>query len=125
MIDHRSYTDNLNSFEIKAQIKTALFVCIAAMINHVLVIVILLTILYRIKRNNNPPPPQNNDEGAKEQKRLILASLILEGGGEGWPRCFIYFVQDGSSSRGGCKCTYSISVMISLQLAIFSCFPSW
>ena len=68
MIDHRSYTDNLNSFEIKAQIKTALFVCIAAMINHVLVIVILLTILYRIKRNNNPPPPHKIMMKARRSK---------------------------------------------------------
>ena len=39
----------------------------------------------------SPFPPQSNDEGAKEQKHAILTSLKW---GEGWPRCFIYFVQD-------------------------------
>ena len=37
------------------------------------------------------PPPPSNDESAKEQKRPILTSLKW---GEGWPRCFIYYVQD-------------------------------
>ena len=51
----------------------------------------LRTISDKTKWNDNPPSPQSNDEGAKKQKRAILASLKW---GEGWSRCFIYFVQD-------------------------------
>ena len=87
MIDHRSYTDNLNSFEIKARIKTALFLCIAAMINHVLVIVRNCYLTHNLGQNKKkqltpfPPKKKKNDEGAKEQKRAILASLKWEGRG--------------------------------------------
>ena len=57
-------------------------------------IVSKIAILYRINGTiipHPPPPAPSNDEGAKEQKCAILASLEW---GEGWSRCFIYFVQD-------------------------------
>ena len=89
MIDHRSYTDNLNSFEIKARIKTALFLCIAAMINHVLVIVRNCYLTHNLGQNKKkqltPSPPRKKKKKKRRREGAKTRHFgIIEMGGEGW-----------------------------------------
>ena len=52
------------------------------------------------KKEQLTPFPQSNDEGARRPKPAILASLKWGGGGGGWSKCSINFVQDSAITSG-------------------------
>ena len=56
----------------------------------------LSTILDKIKWNRKPPSPPNQGWSCAKGKKPRHFPILDLGGGEGWSRFFIYFVQDCS-----------------------------